>query len=311
VTLDLESAGQNGEAHDGSPRRRLVVHRSAEQRLSEPRATPMSTPDTSIRLGVRRTRRRPLLAPIVLACLALGLAGFAVLLTGFGDADPTAARSGSSTAAGDGAGQPVTPLFASHAGLLIHLPVHPDGITAVGFHQASGDKAVSMRSLVPDAGDAVASDDAARLFASAPEDDPTFELWRGTVHRMWRSNRSGPPDTAVDVGGAPGTAVVSPVSGVVTQVRPYELYDKYEDVAIHIAPDGVPGVELVIIHVASPEVTAGSRVVGGVTRLAQIRLLSDRVSHQLGQYAADGGDHIHLQINRVENGGPATGADGS
>jgi hypothetical protein len=32
-------------------------------------------------------------------------------------------------------------------------------------------------------------------------------------------------------------------------------------------------------------------------------MLSDRVTHQLGDYTPDAGDHVHIQLNRVEESG--------
>jgi hypothetical protein len=95
--------------------------------------------------------------------------------------------------------------------------------------------------------------------------------------------------------------VFAPVSGTVLQVKPYKLYNKYDDFEIHIQPDGWPGIDVVLIHVADPLVTAGQRVDGGVTQLAIVRRMSDKVELQLGGYTGNGGDHVHLQLNAVDD----------
>jgi murein DD-endopeptidase MepM/ murein hydrolase activator NlpD len=122
------------------------------------------------------------------------------------------------------------------------------------------------------------------------------DVLSGGVLRMWR-DRPGQPDTAVDIGAAPGTPVVSPVTGTVVLVKRYHLYGKYPDVQIHIQPDGYADVDCVLIHIEDPKVKAGDRVVAGMTPLGAVRRLSDRINHQLGHYTTDAGDHVHLQLN--------------
>ena len=50
----------------------------------------------------------------------------------------------------------------------------------------------------------------------------------------------------------------------------------------------------------NPIATLGMRVVGGVTQLAKVRALSKVVSGlQLRTYTLDGGNHTHVQVNRI------------
>lgn len=203
-----------------------------------------------------------------------------------------------------------TPLFAREGGTDIHLAIDPTQLTALAFHQASGQRALHITSLVPDADMTVA----AQLKAVPPLPDGTTApegVWNGSALRLWRSNRGGMPDTAVDMGADPGTPVWAPVSGMVTEVRPYLLYDRYEDFEIHIRPTGRSDVDLVMIHVQDVKVKAGDRLKGGVTQIASVRKMSDKIDIQLGGYTANGGDHTHLQINSLTGGEPAAGADGS
>jgi hypothetical protein len=116
---------------------------------------------------------------------------------------------------------------------------------------------------------------------------------------LWRSARSGKPNTAADVGAPPGTPVVAPVDGTVVYVRTYKLYGKYDDYEVHISPkDGSP-IDVVLIHISDVCVKAGDRVEAGITQVACVRRLSRLMTMQLAQYTADGGDHTHLQINRL------------
>ena len=209
-----------------------------------------------------------------------------------------------------------TPFFAAFDTLKLHLPVPSDAVTTVSFHQATFNHALPMTSLVPDMSlptarliasqkravlsGAATSAPAAHAAAAAPELSALpADTWHGTVIRLWRSGRSGKPETAVDVGAAPGTAVIAPVDGTVVLVRTYKLYSKYEDYEVHISPSARTDVDVVVIHITDVLVHDGEKVTGGVTRLASVRLLSKLTGLQLRDYTADGGDHTHLQVNRL------------
>lgn len=199
-----------------------------------------------------------------------------------------------------------TPVFASYRSLRLNLPVPADSLTAIAFHQASSDKAMPMESLLPNADmkKAIAlKKTASYVFTTdtsgTPVPDGVPSILKGEVLRLWRSHRVGSTDRCADVGAKPGTPVYSPVTGTVLLVRAYDLYRKYPDYEVHIRPDGWDEVDCVLIHVDKVRVEPGDRVLGGVTRIAEIRLLSDRVPHQLGEYVSDGGDHTHVQLNRL------------
>lgn len=210
-----------------------------------------------------------------------------------------------------------TPLFAEYEDLALRLPVDPSAITALAFHQAAGNLALPMKSLVPDADMALAAQlkavpplDASATADHDPDVGPADTVWQGCVLRLWRSNRSGAPDTAVDCGANAGSAVWSPVSGTVVLVKAYRLYDKYDDYEIHIRPDGRDDIDVILIHVEDPRVAAGERVKAGVTKIASVRKMSDLVNLQLGGYTDNGGDHVHLQLNALQD-GSLSGTGGS
>ncbi len=196
-----------------------------------------------------------------------------------------------------------TPFFASYRSLRLHLPVPEGSLTALAFHQASNDKALSMETHLPFADMTRAAKEGRNAVyeytvTSAPQG--VAGMLGGQVLRLWRSNRSGPTDRCADVGAEPGTPVYAPVTGTVMLVRPYDLYKKHPDHEIHIRPDGWEDVDCVLIHVEDVLVGPGDRVVGGLTPVAIVRRLSDRVEHQLGSYVRNGGDHVHVQLNRLD-----------
>lgn len=190
----------------------------------------------------------------------------------------------------------------------------------MAFHQATFNHAVPMVSLAPDmslanaktiaaelravaSGTATCAPSAAAANAAAASATVPKDTWRGSVIRLYRSGRSGKPDTAVDVGAEPGTPVLAPTDGTVVLVRTYKLYSKYDDYEVHIAPTGQTDVDVVVIHITEVCVQPGQRVEGGVTRIASVRKLSHLTGLQLKDYAADGGDHTHVQVNRLPQAG--------
>lgn len=263
----------------------------------------------------RRPRSRLPVGAYGIAGVALVLAAAATgLLTGNRSAAPTALQE-RPLAKAAGASAPLrdpAPLLARYGDLYLRLPVDPSSVTQVAFHQASGDKAVHLQALVPDASvkAAAALRGVVPPEATAAADaEEAATIWDGTVIRLWRSNRRGAPDTAIDCGANAGTDVLAPLSGVVVAVRPYKLYGRYDDYEIHIRPDGHEDLALVLIHVDDVSVTAGDRVEGGVTRIACVRKMSDKTDLQLAAYTRNGGDHVHVQINRVGPSGPPSALD--
>lgn len=218
--------------------------------------------------------------------------------------------------ASDGDSRPQTeptPLFAVFDDITFRLPFEPAVLTTLAFHQASSDKARNLTSLVPDTSASALkrSVDAARVDTATaaafservgPSENDDG-VWTGSAIRLWRTDRTGEPDTAADIGANPGTDVYSPISGTVLQARSYMLYGKHPDWEIHIRPDGHPELDLVLIHVEDVSVQAGDRVIAGVTRIAAIRDLTTAMYLQLATYTLNGGAHVHIQLNAVETTG--------
>jgi len=191
-----------------------------------------------------------------------------------------------------------TPIFASHKSLDLRLPVPLDQLTEVGFHQASFDYALKLASPLPDADMSTAKKERGTGRDLSKQSTGTEAVLTGEVLRMWR-DRPGKPNTAVDVGAAPGTTVIAPVDGTVVLVKKYDLYNdpRYPDYQIHIQPDEIPDVDVVLIHLKKPVVKAGDRVMAGVSPIGAIRKFSDKMNLQLRSYTSGGGDHTHVQVN--------------
>lgn len=208
-----------------------------------------------------------------------------------------------------------TPMFASYHGLNLRLPIRPDKITLIAFHQAAGTQDfLHMTSLIqtptakptPSAAATGVNEGAEIAYA---EDVAMPTVYQGRVLRLWRSGRTGKPDSAADVGAKAGTTVYSPVSGTVLGVRGYELYGQYPDIEIHITPTGHPDLDVVLLHTYEPTVRAGDDVTAGVTPLSKVRWLSKLLDNQLDEFTHDGGNHVHVQLIRLKIPGqmPKTG----
>lgn len=274
-------------------------------RLRPPRDTGITlTPALSRDERLKRSRQAARMQAALVAFAVLGalLLGWQLTQPGSdagADASPQATPAPAQTTVTVADRTDPTPLFGSYRSLHLYLPVPPEALTELAYHQASGKSALSVTSLLPDADMTAAEENKGTGRSTlAPSDDPS--ILGGEVLRMWRSNRTGQPDSAIDIGAAPGTPVYAPVTGEVIGVRPYRLYDKYDDFEIHIQPTGWPEVDVVMIHVENVSVAVGDQVIGGVTPIAGVRLLSDRVTHQLSAYTTDGGDHVHVQLNLLE-----------
>jgi hypothetical protein len=202
-----------------------------------------------------------------------------------------------------------SPYFASFRGVKLHLPVAAASVTVLAFHQSSYNDSYPMKSLLK-VGSTTAAAAAANkakhakkgtdLAASAGDERNSHGVWTGTALELWRPGRAGGLFTAADCGAKPGTRVCALVDGTVMEIRPYKLYGKYTDIEIHIKPDAWSDVDVVTLHVTDPSVKEGQHVIGGVTEIARVRHLSTIVPGlQLRTYSADGGNHTHVQVNRI------------
>lgn len=269
----------------------------------------------AVRRGIDRQRdeqRRNAIAwtVMVLVLIAAIIGGFIVWRAMSdraveGDTVVPLASLQSASAGSEGSAEPVvqdpTPIFASYHDLSFRAPVPLAALTEVLFHQASYTYALNLATPMPlaDIGAAANKVGTNRDISAQAEGDDAVLV--GSALQVWRSGRSGKPDTAVDVGAAAGTDVYSPLSGTVVKVRQYLLYGKYDDFEIHIQPTGHPELDLVLIHVDGVTVTPGTKVTAGVTKVGTVRLLSDRLNDQLADYTPATGDHVHVQLNDVHN----------
>lgn len=161
-------------------------------------------------------------------------------------------------------------------------------IQLVGFHEAAYTVALPM----------------------APLDPPSANHGRGHIpfHAQGHKRtaevivlptrlRESSPASAIDVAVKAGAPIVAPVDGVVTAVKPYNLYNKYPDYRIEIAPAGHPELQLTVLHVTGPQVAVGDTLVAGQTPFAQQATLFPFES-QIDRFSAamTGSAHPHVHM---------------
>ncbi len=193
-----------------------------------------------------------------------------------------------------------TPIFARLGSLEVHLPVRVTDLTEVGFHQASYTYALHMTTPLPTADTDKVKRERTTHRDKASQPTGADAVLVGSVLRMWRS-RPGKPDSAADVGAAPGSDVFSPITGTIVKIKRFKLYGKYDDYEIHIQPTGRANIDCVMIHVDDLSCKVGDRVTGGVTRIAAVRDLDKRVNPQLKEFTRNGGYHTHMQLNNADD----------
>jgi len=267
------------------------------------------------RRGTRSAGRQRLIAVLaVFGLFVIAGGAFALIAPGKPASEASATSPWRAIVASETPAAPVpTPAFASIRGAVLRLPVPAASVTVLAFHQSSYRDTVVMKPLIAIGSPAHAKSVAVAAratikaggeatVAATPEDgaEDGEGVWTGSALQLWRSTSGGKQDSAADCGARPGTPVLAPVDGIVMEVRPYKLYGRVDDFEIHIKPDAWNDLDVILLHVTNPIATPGMRVVGGVTQLARVRALSKVVSGlQLRTYTLDGGNHTHVQVNRI------------
>ncbi len=252
----------------------------------------------------RRGRRVAALGAVGMLAV-LGLRGAAVSAdapapTVTTAADDVATRAAAPQAQHEGldATAPATTPMATVQGLAVHV-VSPDAMV-VGYHEASLPGALAMTPV----GHGLSNDNTTRITLPPDHDGGT------DYHVMSSRGRVLPPTSAVDMVLHDDDPVLAPVTGEVTEVRPYALYGQYPDTRIEIRPDDAPDLRVVLIHVDGVQVAAGDRLEVGRTVLATTANRFPFSSH-VDRYLNERWPHVHLEVVdpalRLERvaGGPA------
>lgn len=241
----------------------------------------------------RRGRRLvPLIAVLVVAAAVTARAadeedpGLEALVLPAAPAE-AAADTGATVAEG-AAGEQAAPALAvlGRVGdLLLHVPA--EEAVLVSYHEAAFPEASAI----------------APLGALGGNENPTRQLTHEEhadgveFHVQVSRGRPNASTSAVDVVLLPGEEVRAPVSGTVTEVRPYQLYGAHDDVRIELQPDAATDRAVVLIHVQDVVVEAGDRVeVGDVLAAGARRFPFAAVVDRQTEPERYG--HVHMEVKQ-------------
>jgi len=176
------------------------------------------------------------------------------------------------------------PAFARLKDRNLLLPVAARDVTIIAYQPLSDSRAVSLSPI----GEQVNANGLVRFFRG---------LFSGeaAVRYYLLDGDEGEPTSSVLIGAPPGSPVTSPVSGIVTAVKQYKLYGKYDDVQIDIRPEEMSSVTLTLLFIDEPAVTIGEVVTAGKTQLGKVRECPEQLGAALSPYTHDSGSHVYMQ----------------
>lgn len=223
------------------------------------------------------------------AALCLVIAGILIATSLGGATDKIDAQSlliteARSPAAPVAAGGEEHPAFARMDDRNLLLPVAAGDATIVAYKPVSDERAISLSPI----GDQANANGVVRFFRGIFSGEPS-------VRYYLLKGEGGATTTSAMVGALAGSPVTSPVSGIVTAVKSYKLYGKYDDVRIDIRPEEMSGTTVSLLFVDEPVVSIGEVVTAGKTQLGKVRECPEELGATLAQYTHDSGSHVYLQ----------------
>lgn len=176
------------------------------------------------------------------------------------------------------------PAFARLQDRNLLLPVAARDVTIIAYQPLSDERAVALSPI----GDQANANALVRFFRGvfSAEAPVRYYLLPGGI---------GAPTSSVLIGALPGSPITAPVSGIVTAVKSYKLYGKYDDVQIDIRPEEMSGITVSLLFVDDPVVTIGEVVTAGKTQLGKVRECPEGLGASLAFYTHDSGAHVHIQ----------------
>lgn len=180
------------------------------------------------------------------------------------------------------------PAFARLGDRNLLLPVAAGDATIIAYQPISDERAVALSPL----GEQVNANSVVRFFRGLFSGKPL-------VRYYLLSGKGRVPTSSVLIGAPAGSPVTSPVSGVVTAVKQYKLYGKYDDVQIDIRPEELSGDTVSLMLISDPVVSIGEVVSAGKTQLGKVRECPPELGAALAQYTHDSGSHVNLIVTEV------------
>lgn len=177
------------------------------------------------------------------------------------------------------------PAFARLGDRNLILPVAATDATIIAYQPISDERAVTLTPI----GDKVNTNALVKFFRDIFASESAVRYYQ-------LDGKGTSPTNSVLIGAPQGSAVTAPVSGIVTGVKEYKLYGKYDDVEIQIRPGELSGTTVTLMLISDPVVSIGEVVSAGKTQLGTVRECPPELAETISQYTRDAGAHIHLKV---------------
>ena len=229
-----------------------------------------------------------LAAAFVVLCLVVAGILVAVLASG-----NTKQVDGETASVGATSSKPVAatgearPAFARLGDRNLLLPVAAGDVTIIAYQPVADDRAVDLSPM----GDQANANTVVRFFRGIFSGEPLVRYYLLT-------GENGAPTSSVLIGAPAGSPVTTPVSGVVTAVKQYKLYGRYDDVQIDIRPEELSSDTVSIMFISDPVVSIGEVVTAGKTRLGKVRECPPDLGAGIAEFTHDSGSHIHMWVTQ-------------
>jgi hypothetical protein len=237
---------------------------------------------------VHRRRRIRFAVAFAAVCLIITAVLVAVLVgnTTESAAAETLLASGCSRAASPVSAEgEIRPAFARLGDRNLLLPVAAGDVTIIAYQPVGDERAVALTPI----GEQANANAVVRFFRGIFSGKPMIRY-----HLL--DGQGSSPTNSVLIGAPVGTAITSPVSGVVTAVKEYKLYGKYDDVQIDIRPEDLSGDTVSLMFISDPVVSIGEVVTAGKTLLGKMRECPPELGAPLAYYTHDCGCHVHIMV---------------
>lgn len=134
--------------------------------------------------------------------------------------------------------------------------------------------------------------------ASHPGSQNINEALTGIKTMLLGSRGRGTPShSAADIVVPPGEPLRAPVTGTVVAARQYVLYCQYQDSLVYIEPDGLPGWQVRLFHVAGDLPQVGDRVIAAETVVATGGANLLPFESQVDAFTAEPSwAHVHVEV---------------
>jgi hypothetical protein len=167
--------------------------------------------------------------------------------------------------------------------LRIQSPIAQGGMTALGFHGATG-TALTLQPVGPQANEGLVARLWRRITGTSRSGMPWYQL-------------EGGPLGTLDAGAVAGTDVYAPIDGTVVAIRDEIVSGRRVGDEIELRPNSAPSLVLSISNIdRDPALTVGANVAAGSSKLGTVADVSRYERQALGRYAPDGGNNVSIQV---------------